>query len=175
MGTDITQTTKTEQSQTDTPQRKMSTGKWQTVNGVRYPVGGLECEDPDEFWQYKSPFIHDGKMWETIKQITKEEALAIRNAGGFRLAQEETKDWAKATDEELMVASFGEGITSGETDLSEESIVVRMGDEKTQMPFGFVETSPFLELIWRKTGADCDGEEADLELPSGTYHILLKD
>jgi hypothetical protein len=148
----------------------MSTGKWQTVNGVRYPVEGLEWEDPNE-----DPFVHGGKTWKIVKQITKEEALAIRNAEGLRLVQEETKDWVKATDEELMVASFGEGIPGGETYLSEESIVVRMGDEKTQMPFGFVETSPFLELIWRKTGADCAGEEVDLELPSGTYRILLED
>ena len=189
----------------------MSTGKWETVNGVRFPVEGLGWEDPNEEWEslhhpsegaggpeggsrgrsrcrrnqrlrrrprlrrrrlragVRDRFPHDGKTWEIVKVLTPEEALAIHNA------TRKTQDWSKSTYEELMDAAFGEGVPGVTKYSSEECIVVRMGDEKTQMPFGFAETSPFLELLWRKTGADCAGEEAELELPSGTYRILLED
>jgi hypothetical protein len=39
-----------------------------------------------------------------------------------------------------------------------------------------MDTAPFLELFWRKTGADCDGEEEYMVFPDGkTYHITLHD
>ena len=100
------------------------------------------------------------------QELTLEEAMAI--------AGKKPQDWTKATDEELMVGAFGEGIP-GMVSHSTETIVVKLDDEKTQMPFGFAETAPLLELLWRKTGADCAGEEADLDLASGTYHILLQE
>ena len=87
------------------------------------------------------------------------------------------------SDSDLEVAAFGEGIPrqSGQHHVPAKynvqgSIAVYMRDVKTKMPFGLVETGPFLELLWRKTGADCDGEEAYMEFPWGrTYRITLKD
>ena len=53
-------------------------------------------------------------------------------------------------------------------------ITISLDSENTQMPFGSVKTGPFLELFWRKTGADCDGEEEWMNLPDGnTYLICL--
>jgi len=88
-------------------------------------------------------------------------------------------NWAEMTDEELAIAAFGEGIPP-ETLKDEGSepavIVVSMSSENTTMPFGKVNTEPFLELFWRKTGADCDGEEEFMQLPDGyTYLILLSE
>ena len=86
------------------------------------------------------------------------------------------QDWSKMTDEELYVEAFGEGIPPS-TDANEDGIriiTISMDSENTQMPFGQVKTAPFLELFWRKTGADCDGEEELMELPDGyTYLISL--
>ena len=86
------------------------------------------------------------------------------------------QDWSKMTDEELYVEAFGEGIPPS-TDANEDGIriiTISMDSENTQMPFGSVKTEPFLELFWRKTGADCDGEEERMELPDGnTYLICL--
>ncbi len=87
------------------------------------------------------------------------------------------KDWSKMTDEELAVEAFCEGIPPS-TDANEERlqrvITISMDSENTQMPFGLVKTAPLLELFWRKTGADCDGEEEMMELPDGnTYLICL--
>ena len=85
-------------------------------------------------------------------------------------------DWSQMTDDELSIAVFGEGIppesiTDGERI---RVITISMDSENTQMPFGSVKTAPFLELFWRKTGADCDGEEESMELPDGnTYLICL--
>lgn len=85
-------------------------------------------------------------------------------------------DWSKMTDEELSIAAFGEGIPPS-TDENEERpmvITISMDSENTQMPFGLVKTAPFLELFWRETGADCDGEEEWFNLPDGnTYLICL--
>ena len=87
------------------------------------------------------------------------------------------KDWTTATDSELRIASFGEGIpgqVASAGDASQETVVVYKDDEKTQMPFGMVETAPFLELLWRQTGVDCDGEEEEMEFPGGCrYKIIL--
>ena len=84
------------------------------------------------------------------------------------------------TDEELAIAAYGEGIPP-EPLKDEEGdrtmpvvITVSMDSETTQMPFGTVRNKPFLELFWRKTGADCDGEEEFMLLPDGhTYLISL--
>ena len=139
----------------------MSSGKWQTINGVRYPVEDYGWEAPKQ-----NSFTHNGKTWDVVRELTLEEATAI--------AGNQPRDWAKATDEELMVHTFGYGESRMNGALS-KTIVVKLDDEKTMLPFGLVETAPLLELIWRKTGADCPEEEADLELPSGTYHILLQE
>jgi len=85
-------------------------------------------------------------------------------------------DWSKMTDEELAIAAFVEGIPPvGDTeDERPRVITVSMDSENTQMPFGSVKTAPFLELFWRLTGADCDGEEEWMKLPDGyTYLISL--
>jgi hypothetical protein len=91
-----------------------------------------------------------------------------------------SENWAKMTDEELAIAAYGEGIPSEPLKDEEEDrtrplvITVSMDSETTQMPFGTVNTGPFLELFWRKTGADCDGEEEFMLLPDGhTYLISL--
>lgn len=89
-------------------------------------------------------------------------------------------NWAEMTDEELAIAAYGEGIPPESPKDEEEDrtmplvITVSMDSETTQMPFGTVNTGPFLELFWRKTGADCDGEEEFMLLPDGhTYLISL--
>lgn len=150
----------------------MSTGKWEIVNGVRYPVEDLVWENPndeDTGWKKAddTSFSYGGKVWDTVMEITAEEALSI--------TRKAKKDWRKATDEELMAETFGEGIPGENVHSSSETIVVKMDEQKTQMPFGFAETTPLLELLWRKTGADCPGEEAELELPFGNYHIILQE
>lgn len=82
-------------------------------------------------------------------------------------------------DTELLVAVFGEGIPPGaepEVRDIQEKITVSMNSEKIQFPFGNVDTKPFLELFWRKTGADCTDEEEEMKLPDGkTYLIKLCD
>ena len=86
-------------------------------------------------------------------------------------------NWAEMTDEELAIAAYGEGIPP--VPLKDEDqrimvITISMDSETTEMPFGTVNTGPFLELFWRKTGADCDGEEEFMKLPDGyTYLISL--
>ena len=86
-------------------------------------------------------------------------------------------NWAEMTDEELAFAAYGEGIPPEplkDEDPRPRVIVISMDSETTQMPFGTVNTEPFLELFWRKTGADCDGEEEFMQLPDGyTYLISL--
>jgi hypothetical protein len=76
---------------------------------------------------------------------------------------------------ELEIACYGEGCPPGSViSHGTYSIVVYMDEEKIEMPFGLIETEPFLELFWRKTGADCDGEEEEMEFPDGTkYRIAL--
>ena len=87
------------------------------------------------------------------------------------------KDWSKMTDDELAIAVFAEGIPPPVRYTEDERpmvITISMDSENTQMPFGLVKTAPFLELFWRKTGADCDGEEECMMLPDGyTYLICL--
>ena len=86
------------------------------------------------------------------------------------------KDWSKMTEEELYIYAFGEGIPPVRHTEDERPIIITisMDSEFSQMPFGLVKTAPFLELFWRKTGADCEGEEELMNLPDGyTYLICL--
>jgi hypothetical protein len=86
------------------------------------------------------------------------------------------QDWSTMTDEELYVEAFGEGVPPvGDTEDERHMVItISLDSENTQMPFGSVKTGPFLELFWRKTGGDCDGEEEMMELPDGnTYLICL--
>tara|TARA_Y100000389_G_C17414392_1_gene492822 strand:- start:183 stop:461 length:279 start_codon:yes stop_codon:yes gene_type:complete len=84
-------------------------------------------------------------------------------------------------DDALKLAAFGEGIPPSSDNIPSsvedtDTIAVYKDREKTQTPFGMIDTAPFLELIWRKTGADCDGEEEDMMFPDGkTYHVTLHD
>ena len=86
----------------------------------------------------------------------------------------EEEDWTTATGDELDVAVFGEGIPEPGSGGGWVRITVFMDEEKTNTPFGMVETAPFLELLWRNTGADCAGEEEEMEFPGGSrYKVLL--
>ena len=86
-------------------------------------------------------------------------------------------NWSEMTEDELSIAAFGEGIPpeSGAKDEERPRVItISMDSENTQMPFGIVKNGPFLELLWRKTSIDCDGEEASMKLPDGyTYLISL--
>jgi len=84
-------------------------------------------------------------------------------------------DWSKMTEEELAIAAFEEGIPpqAGETTNERPMVItISMDSENIQMPFGLVKTAPFLELFWRKTGADCDGEEEWMKLPDGNTYLI---
>lgn len=86
-----------------------------------------------------------------------------------------TPDWSKMTEEELAIAAFEEGIPpqAGETANERPMVItISMDSENIQMPFGLVKTAPFLELFWRKTGADCDGEEEWMKLPDGNTYLI---
>lgn len=102
-----------------------------------------------------------------------------------------SNDWSIMTNDELTVAAFGETDDElpisgfGKMVLSECNpdevkspivITIYMDSKNIQMPFGIVKTDPFLELFWRKTGVDCDGETGSIQLPDGnTYLITLVD
>jgi len=85
-----------------------------------------------------------------------------------------TKEWSKMTDDELAIYAFEEGIPP--TSMSDKErmrvITISMDSENTHMPFGIVKNQPFLELFWRKTGVDCDGEIAQMTLPDGNIYII---
>lgn len=88
------------------------------------------------------------------------------------------ENWSQMSDADLTIAAFGEGTPPEPPCVKEEErprvITISMDSENTQMPFGIVKNGPFLELFWRNTGADCDGEEALMQLPDGyTYLIRL--
>ena len=56
------------------------------------------------------------------------------------------------------------------------TITVYMESELVALPCGTKETAPFLELLWRETGADCDGEEEEMGCSCGNVHrFLLRD
>ena len=97
-------------------QKRMSSDKWQTINGLRYQVEDNGWENPDEDNGWEEPkentFTHNGEKWDVVREITLEEVIAITR---------KKKDWTKATDEELMIGAFGEGIpgmTSHSTETS---------------------------------------------------------
>ena len=81
------------------------------------------------------------------------------------------------TDDDLLLAAFEEGdppTRDGEVERDQEIIEVSISSEVTEMPFGRVKTGPFLELFWRKTGAECVDEEEEMNFPNGiTYTIRL--
>lgn len=95
---------------------------------------------------------------------------------GYYKNGEPTKHFQDMDDEGLLNAAFTEGVPEcGEKD-SADPIVVYMDEEEFQAPIGRVKTEPFIELFWRKTGADCDGEEEEMEFPNGkTYTVVLHD
>ena len=90
-----------------------------------------------------------------------------------------TQELHTMNDEDLKRQVFKEGIppSSDDTPSGEiQTIIVYKGSDKIQFPFGMIDTAPFLELLWRQTGADCDGEEENMVFPDGkTYHIMLQD
>jgi len=89
------------------------------------------------------------------------------------------KTWSSMTEEELIHEAFREGIPPGgkdENDREIRQISVSLSSEKIETHFGLVETGPFLELFWRKTGADCVDEEEEMTFPNGnTYRVKLCD
>jgi len=176
-------------------------------------VDGYIHKNGEQGWGYyrtspppaeeKETFVHEGKVWETVKELTIEEAIAFKkeisamfpegngrehlpgNASGNTMddwpsSDEEDlttatgeEDWSTATGDELDVAVFGEGILALPLLYAPGRITVYMDEEKTQMPFGMVKTAPFLELLWRNTGADCAGEEEEMEFPGGSRYTIL--
>lgn len=91
-----------------------------------------------------------------------------------------TDNYSLMCEADLRVVVFGEGIPpEGESSQGEDTVskvTVYMDEEKTEMPFGMIENEPFLELFWRETGADCDGEEEEMMFPDGkTYLITLRE
>ena len=57
-------------------------------------------------------------------------------------------------------------------------ITVYMRAARTRLPCGWTETGGFLERLWASTGADCDGEEAELPCCCGcgeTHEVRLVD
>ncbi len=90
-----------------------------------------------------------------------------------------TQELHTMDDDALKLAAFGEGIPPSSDDTPSEeiqTITVYKGSDKIQSPFGMIVTAPFLELFWRNTGADCDGEEEDMKFPDGkVYHVTLHD
>tara|TARA_Y100000590_G_scaffold428651_1_gene540227 strand:+ start:634 stop:1476 length:843 start_codon:yes stop_codon:yes gene_type:complete len=176
-------------------------------------VDGYIHKNGEQGWGYyrtspppaeeKETFVHEGKVWETVKELTIEEAIAFKkeisamfpegngrehlpgNASGNTMddwpsSDEEDlttatgeEDWSTATGDELDVAVFGEGILALPLLYAPGRITVYMDEEKTNTPFGMVETAPFLELLWRNTGADCSGEEEEMEFPGGSRYMVL--
>ena len=60
----------------------MSSSLWVTLNGVRYPIEkSIEPRNicPWEWAVEKDTFVHSGSEWETVKEITVEEAMRIRD------------------------------------------------------------------------------------------------
>ena len=169
----------------------MSSANWQTVNGVRHPTGLCQSHTEE-----KETFVHEGKVWETVKELSIEEAIAFKegmsmmspegngrehlpgNASGNTIddwptSDDEEEDWSTATGDELDLAVFGEGILALPLLYAPGRITVFMDEKKTNTPFGMVDTAPFLELLWRNTGVDCAGEEEEMDFPGGSRYTIL--
>jgi len=116
------------------------------------------------------PFGHWGGIVDGYIFKTAEKGMGYYKNG------EPTKHFSDMNDEELIGAAFIEGVPGGEGESSEAPITVYLDEEEIEAPFGRVKTEPFIELFWRKTGADCDGEEEEMEFPNGkTYTVVLHD
>ena len=50
-------------------------GKWQILNGVKYPVEDSEATTTKHI--VTNPFFQDGKEWEVIKELTPEDIMKI--------------------------------------------------------------------------------------------------
>ena len=68
-------------------------------------------------------------------------------------------DWSTVTDDVLMLSTFTEGVPEEEIYTTKEPIVVHLSSDKTKMPFGNVDTAPFLELLWRRPGQTVPGQK----------------
>ena len=152
----------------------MSSAKWEIVNGTKFPVED-EDHSPREVGETEvseRSFLYEGSVWDIVREITPEEALEFIEG---KKDPEISKDYSEMTEDELRGLAFEEGIPPGSesSDVS-QPIVVSISSEDFHTPFGRVKTLPFLELIWRKTGADCAEEEEKIEFPDGkTYDIKL--
>ena len=154
----------------------MSSPKWEIVNGVKFPTEEQEDSSEEITTRHtdnqEDTFVYEGSVWETIREISLEEALEFL---GDKMNTENSKHYSEMTEEELRIMAFGEGNPPGsDSSVISQPIVVSIGSQKFQTPFGMVETMPFLELFWRNTGADCPEEEEEMKFPDGkTYKVKL--
>lgn len=159
----------------------MSNGKFYNVNGVRFSNDDNSEENEIDMCESlvdEKTFEYEGLEYETVKDITGGEAMALRDGKTTFQCVLDTPQWQFMSDAELILAAFVEGVppTSDNHQENDKSVTVFMDSEKTYFPFGLVETAPFLELFWRNTGADCDEEEDDMVFPDGNkYHVILRD
>ena len=152
----------------------MSSAKWELVNGMKFPVEEKDdsLEDLDGTGVSEGTFVYEGSVWDVVREITPEEALEFIME---KKDPENFKCYHEMTDDELRSLAFEEGIPPGyeSSDVS-QPIVVSVSSDKFHMPFGRVQTLPFLELFWRNTGADCPDEEEEMKFPDGkTYKIKI--
>ena len=153
----------------------MSSAKWEILNGVKFPTeeqeGSSEKISRTEGVS-KESFLYEGSVWETIREITPEEAAEFL---GDKMDTENSKHYCDMSGEELRIMAFEEGIPPGsDAPGTPQPIMVSISSKEFQMPFGIVKTMPFLELFWRLTGADCPDEEEEMKFPDGkTYKIKL--
>lgn len=152
----------------------MSSAKWELVNGMKFPVEEKDytLEDLDGTGVSEGTFVYEGSVWDVLREITPEEAAEFIKE---KTNPENSKCYHEMTDDELKIMAFGEGIPPGsDSPEIEQSIIVSISSDKFHMPFGIVQTLPFLELFWRNTGADCPDEEEEMKFPDGkTYKIKI--
>ena len=152
----------------------MSSGKWEIVNGTKFPVEdeGHSPREVSDSGVSDESFVYEGSVWDIVREITPEEAIEFV---GEKMNPENSKHYSEMTEDELRSLAFVEGIPPGsESSDIAQPIVVSISSEDFQTPFGRVKTLPFLELFWRMTGADCPDEEEVFEFPDGkTYGIKL--